>query len=216
MEKIVNQNINTLNKKKRFPVFVFLIATLLSLLVFVGYYYYSNYSSNTDNVSNNQQDLEESVFGRVVGEMNSDSKKLSYADQKGESRKSTIKAMMVGQSVFKVSENDIEFYLPDNCIVLKSVESENNGVSFLLIGSTDSQYGYQVGDAVDFFDYNISPQNIVVLTDDEIYKTSDDFSEFDLRSQLRPDSRIVFSCSSPSCSDNVINWVLVLLEDLNL
>ena len=123
---------------------------------------------------------------------------------------------MVGLSVFSAPEEEIKSYLPDNCIVLKKAEFIEDSPSFLLISSTDNQINYKIGDNVDFVNYNISPQNVVILIEDGVYETLDILSSLDIHEIIKPGSRLVFSCSSPSCQDKTVSWVLFLIEDLNL
>lgn len=222
MEKTLNQNIDVVDKKKKFSLFTIFIIILVLILFIAGYYYYKGYIQKiniVNSITDSQQDgggitVEESVFGKIK---DSDLDLESTADTANVNivRKATLNAMMVGPSVFRVPENETSPYLPDNCIVLEYAEFGTTG-SFVLIGSTDKEYYYRVGDKVDFFNYNFLAQNVVVLTEENTYKTLKDLGITNLSEHINLNSRLVFSCAPSSCNSGDVSWILVLMRDLNL
>lgn len=228
MGKTLNQNIDIVNKEKKFSLFKILIIIIVLIIFFIlGYSYYKGYIQKiniANNITGSQKDgdgvtIEDSAFGKII-DSGSDVGITADSNYVQMARNAIMNAMLVAPSVFKVPEDEINkdeinSYLPDNCMVLK-YEKSGTDDSLVLISSTNKEYIQKIGDNVDFFSYQISPNTTVILTETGNYKILDGFSGLDLRATLKPGSRLVFSCISPSCDDSIVSWILVLSGDLNL
>ena len=225
MRETTDQGTGLANNKKKSPLSMILVIILMLLLATVGYYYYIGKVNIANNSIDSQQSedivsKEESVFGKITdGGADLGNTDNTYVKM---TRNAILNAMLVDLSVFKVSEDEINRdevnpYLPDNCIVLKYIKSGNDS-SLVLIGTSGRGCNYKIGESVDFFNYRISANTYIISADIEtkVYKKLNDFSKVDLRDNLKPGSRLVFSCSSPCCNDGSVSWVLILSEDLNL